>query len=123
MESLIKNPGLHKIAEKIFLLLDFKSICACTEVHSDWNKVIEHPRFWLKKFKQKGMNSKYEREWIKIIDAELNDELMEDITRILIYMNMIRERLAPPNFDFNLSLIEQIPHPIFASKLIRFMYF
>ena len=122
MDSLIKTPGLHKIAEKIFLLLDFKSICACTEVQPEWNNIIQHPSFWLKKFKQKGINPKYEREWIRIIDAELNEELMEDVTRILVYMNMIRERLAPTNFDFNLLMIEQIPHPIFASKLIKFTF-
>ena len=56
MNAIIKNPGLHHIAEDIFRCLDKKIILNCRLVNYSWKEVLDQPVFWLKKLNEKSQN-------------------------------------------------------------------
>ena len=48
LEEIINSPGLHHIAEEIFLILEIKDIMTCKLVNKSWQDIVENPIFWLK---------------------------------------------------------------------------
>ena len=80
MDAINKIPGLQHIAEDIFKLLDKESLMNCRLVNSSWKKILDEPKFWLKKFHsdsklERGFSiSDYDvqRSW-KMIAKECND--------------------------------------------------
>ena len=49
MEILTNNPAFQHIYEKIFVLLDHKSLLQCRLVNHSWNTILYNPIFWLQK--------------------------------------------------------------------------
>ena len=78
IKTLTNNQGFLHISEKIFLLLDKKSILACRFVNPSWKNIIDNPTFWIKKCDQKGLTKDLQNAWIdtiqKITDYELRQE-------------------------------------------------
>ena len=77
MENLIKNPGLKHLAENIFLYLDYEDIINCQIVSESWNRFLENPMFWLKKWTRKGLSKKNKIDWIKAINLSREDIKIE----------------------------------------------
>ena len=80
MDAITKNPGFQHISEDISKLLDKKSLMNCRLVNSSWKKILDEPKFWLKKFhsdsklERASSISDYDvqRSW-KMIAKECND--------------------------------------------------
>ena len=49
IKTLTNNLGFLHISEKIFLLLDKKSILTCRIANSSFKNIIDNPTFWVKK--------------------------------------------------------------------------
>ena len=49
MEILTKNPAFQHIYEKIFVLLDHKTLLQCRLVNQSWNTILYNPIFWVRK--------------------------------------------------------------------------
>ena len=55
MELFITNTGLQHIGVAIFKYLDHKTLVMCRLVNRSWKKMVDDPRFWLKKCDQTGI--------------------------------------------------------------------
>ena len=85
MGQIVTNPGLQHIIEIIFLNLDFEDLQGCQLVNKSCKKILENPRFWLKKWRFNtswikrlslfGVNWKSD---ISIIHIRNNDYIQED---------------------------------------------
>ena len=49
MEILTNNPAFQHIYEKIFVLLDHKTLLQCRLVNQSWNTILHNPIFWVQK--------------------------------------------------------------------------
>ena len=52
MDLITKSPGLHHIAEKIFLELNHKILLQCEDVNKNWKSILDsedtNSSFWFK---------------------------------------------------------------------------
>jgi len=76
METILKKPGLHHIAEDTFLNLDGKTLSNCTELNQNSKEIIDKPMFWLKKFSQQKVPLNDIEPW-KALVQKLNDSNLE----------------------------------------------
>ena len=78
IKTLTNNQGFLHLSEKIFLLLDNKSILTCRIVNPSWKNIIDNPIFWVKKIQLKGLSKDLHNVWVstflKITDYELRQE-------------------------------------------------
>ena len=81
MESIINNPGLQHLAERIFLNLDTEHLNICRLINQSCKQILENPFFWLKKFK--NLSKENQKDWIKILKEVKNSE---KINAIISYM-------------------------------------
>ena len=81
MESIIKNPGLQHLAEKIFWNLDTENLKICGLINLSCKQILENPMFWLKKFK--NLSKESQKDWIKIIKVVKNSEKINAIISYL----------------------------------------
>ena len=89
MENLIKNPGLKHLAENIFLYLDYEDIINCQIVSESWNRFLENPMFWLKKWTRRGLSKENKIGWIKAIRLTKNIKIEHNIVS---YMKKVMEK-------------------------------
>ena len=73
METIINNPGLQHLAEKVFLNLDVEDLKNCEHINQSCKKILENPMFWLKKFGG-SLSEKNEKDWVKIIQSVKNSD-------------------------------------------------
>ena len=71
METIINNPGLQHLAEKVFLNLDVEDLKNCEHINQSCKQILENPMFWLKKFGG-SLSKKNEKDWVKIIQSVKN---------------------------------------------------
>ena len=81
MESIINNPGLQHLAEKIFWNLDTEQLKICGLINLSCKQMLENPLFWLKKFKNLSMANL--KDWIKVIKLVKNSEKINAIISYL----------------------------------------
>ena len=67
IKTLTNNQGVLHLIEKIFSLLDKKSILICRIVNSSWKNVIDNPTFWIKKCDERGLSKELHKAWIDTI--------------------------------------------------------
>ena len=48
LESLMENPGLQHISEKIFQFLDKKTLLEFRLVNSSWKRILDQPMLWIR---------------------------------------------------------------------------
>ena len=72
METIITNPGLQHLVEKIFWNLDFEHLKNCELINQSCKQILQNPMFWLKKFK--NLSKDNQKEWIKDINLVKNSE-------------------------------------------------
>ena len=68
METIINNPGLQHLAEKVFLNLDVEDLKNCEHINQSCKQILENPMFWLKRFGG-SLSKKNEKDWVKIIQS------------------------------------------------------
>ena len=81
MESIINNPGLQHLAERIFLNLDTEHLNICRLINQSCKQILENPFFWLKKFK--NLSKENQKDWIKILKEVKNSEKIHAIISYL----------------------------------------
>ena len=71
LEKFINIPGLHHLAENIFLNLKYQDLEACRMIKGTFqlflDQIMENPLFWLQKFIRGGMSKKNQIYWREII--------------------------------------------------------
>ena len=72
METIICNPGLQHLAEKVLLNLDPSKLKICRQINQYCKQILIKPIFCLRKFK--GLSKKNENEWIKVIQSVKNSD-------------------------------------------------
>ena len=68
METIISNPGLQHLAEKVFLNLEIENLKICAQINQSSKQILEDPKFWLKKFK--SLSKENQKDWIEILNLE-----------------------------------------------------
>ena len=72
METIITNPGLQHLAEKIFWNLEIEHLNICGLINQTCNQILENPMFWLKKFR--NLSNDNLRDWSKVIHSVKDSE-------------------------------------------------
>ena len=72
METIITNPGLQHLVEKIFWNLTSEHLKNCELINQSSKQILQNPMFWLKKFK--NLSKDNQNEWIKDINLVKNSE-------------------------------------------------
>ena len=67
LENFFNNSGLQHLAENIFSYLHYKDLDACQLVNRSSKSILGNPKFWLRKFVQRGMSKKNQNNWINAI--------------------------------------------------------
>ena len=67
METIINNPGLQHIAEKVFWNLDVEDLKICAQINQSCKQILQNPIFCLSKFEH--LSKKNKEDWIKVIQS------------------------------------------------------
>ena len=97
METINNNPGFQDITENIFMSLDHNCLVNCSKVSIFWKRILENPRFWLKKcasLKALKMTKEQEKEWTQIINFLKNTNLESHLTSYLMKIHRTFENNA-----------------------------
>ena len=71
MDTIISNPGLQHLAEKVFWNLDVEDLKKCEQINKSCKQILENPLFWLKKF---NLSKDNHEDWIKVIQLVDNSD-------------------------------------------------
>ena len=85
MESIIKNPGLQHITEKILFNLNYDDLRVCELINQSMKQILDDPFFWLRKLVQRHLSLKNQEDWKNAIDLTKNSELEK---YVLSYLKM-----------------------------------
>ena len=100
LEKFINIPGLHHLAENIFLNLKYQDLEACRMIKGTFqlflDQIMENPLFWLEKYIRRGMSKKNQIHWREIIQMTRSTYIGEIILRYIKH-NFKLERVV----DFN----------------------
>ena len=72
METIISNPGLYHLAEKVFWNLAVEDLKICAQINQSCNQILQNPMFCLRKFEH--LSKKNQKDWIKVIKSLKNYE-------------------------------------------------
>ena len=72
METIISNPGLYHLAEKVFWNLDVEDLKICAHINQSCKQILQNPIFCLGKFKHLSKENK--EDWIKVIQSVNNSD-------------------------------------------------
>ena len=81
METIICNPGLQHLAEKVLLNLDPWKLKICRQINQYCKQILQNPLFWLKKFR--NISTKYQKDWIKVLKKVKNSDKSNEIISYL----------------------------------------
>ena len=85
MNSLISNPGLAHITNKILWSLDHQSQLNCRKVSCSFKAQVHQPYFWIKKCDQKGQSQDLRDAWMELlVDVEKGSELEYEFSNCLM---------------------------------------
>ena len=72
METIINNPGLQHLAEKVFWDLDVEDLKICAKINSSCRMILQYPIFSLKKFQ--SLSKDNQTDWIKALQSVQNSD-------------------------------------------------
>ena len=72
METIISNPGLHHLAEKVFWNLDVEDLKICAQINLSCKQVLQKPIFCLRKFEH--LSKENRKDWNKVIQLAKNSD-------------------------------------------------
>ena len=94
LENILKNPGLHHIAELIFWNLNHEELEFCRLINQPCKQILENPMFWLKKFIRKGLPIKDQMDdWTKAIQLT-KDTVLEKIVLLYLKKSSMNKRVV-----------------------------
>ena len=96
MEIIVNNPGLQHLAENILLNLDHHDLEICQGVNTSFKKILNNPRFWLRKFIRRGQSKKNQSDWINAIQITKDTELEEPLISYLKKCSKNPRVIDPP---------------------------
>ena len=70
METIITNPGLQHLAEKVFWNLAVGELKICAQINQSCKQILQNPIFCLSKFEH--LSKKNREDWIKAIQSVKN---------------------------------------------------
>ena len=80
LQKLIEIPGLQHLAENIFLNLSYKDLMSCILINHSSKSLLDNPRFWIKKFIQKGLSRQNQLDWMNAIQITRNTDFERNIS-------------------------------------------
>ena len=72
METIISNPGLQHLAEKVFLNSEVVNLKICAQINQSCKQILKHPIFCLRKFRSLSKTNR--DNWIKVIQSVKNSD-------------------------------------------------
>ena len=98
-EDIVKNPGLQHLAEAIFSNLNYNDLKTCHLINRSSKSILDNPKFWLKKFIQKGISKQNELDWSKAIQLTKNTNYEKSIA-LYLKRSIMKENVVdiPPCF-------------------------
>ena len=96
MEIIVNNPGLQHLAENILLNLDHHDLEICQGVNTSFKKILDNPRFWLRKFIRRGQSKKNQSDWINAIQITKDTELEKPLISFLKKCSKNPRVIDPP---------------------------
>ena len=79
-KTIVNNPGLQNITEKIFLNLNFEDLMACQSINKSCKEILDYPMFWLKIWRlRQGLSPKNHSDWAKAIQTTQNTTLKGNV--------------------------------------------
>ena len=79
-KTIVNNPGLQNITEKIFLNLNFEDLMACQLINKSCKEILDYPMFWLKIWRlRQGLSPKNHSDWAKVIQMTQNTTLKGNV--------------------------------------------
>ena len=79
-KTIVNNPGLQNITEKIFLNLNFENLMACQSINKSCKEILDYPMFWLKIWRlRQGLSPKNHSDWAKAIQMTQNTTLKGNV--------------------------------------------
>ena len=67
METIIKNPGLQHLVEKVFWNLDPEELKICAHINQSCKQILQNPVFCLRKLEH--LSKENQNDWIKAIQS------------------------------------------------------
>ena len=96
MDTIISNPGLHHLVEKVFWNLDAENLQKCAQINKSCKQILQIPIFCLRKFEH--LSKKNRLDWIKVIQSVKN---YHQGIAIVSYLKMseFHSHYRPPSDD------------------------
>lgn len=95
METIINNPGLQHLAEKVFWNLDVEDLKICAQINQSSKQILENPMFWVNKFK--SLSKENQKDWIKVIKTVNSDK--ENLIISYLQWNLMKEAVDLPCYS------------------------
>ena len=96
MDTVIRNPGLHHLVEKVFWNLDVEDLKICAQINQSCKQILKYPTFCLSKFEH--LSEKNQRDWVKACQTEKNSD--KGIAIISYFKwNLKKNILDPPCYS------------------------
>ena len=108
MEKFTKIPGLQRISEDIFELLDKKSLMDCRLVNSSWKNVLEQPIFWLKKMNLENVPMNVHQSWKNLAQQLEDGHPKKEFVLTLIKIYKKTERITPMEIVSDLCMSDLV---------------
>ena len=93
MDTIISNPGLHHLVEKVFWNLDVEDLKKCAQINKSCKQILQYPFFGLRKFEH--LSKENQEDWIKVLQSVGNSERGIAIISYLQW-NLKKEVLVDP---------------------------
>ena len=84
MEKITQTPGLHHIAENIFIYLSHETLLECRKVNGFWRQILQNPTFWVKICATNGLSKDNQMKWNALIQVLEDPSLKENVTENLM---------------------------------------
>ena len=65
METIISNPGLHHLAEKVLWNLDVEDLKICAQINQSFKQILQTPIFCFRKCEH--LSKENQKDWIKVM--------------------------------------------------------
>ena len=112
MDQISNTPGLHHIAESIFLNLDYKILLICQTINKSTNEILNDSMFWIKKWSMLGsLSKKNQEDWTKAIQMTRGTKLEMHVISYVKSICKVRKFLDIPCY-INEEVIFKSKRPV-----------
>ena len=112
MDQISNTPGLHHIAESIFLNLDYKILLICQTINKSTNEILNDSMFWIKKWSMMGsLSKKNQKDWTKAIQMTRGTKLEMHVISYVKSICKVRKFLDIPCY-INEEVIFKSKRPV-----------